>query len=89
MSVPVRRDLPKFTDPDDLAFLLACLDGRIERPMWITTVFGTSRSEKAASQWLAAKARKSELKGKTGHRLRKTRAIELDEAGATSHQIGA
>lgn len=89
VSVPVHRNLPKFADPCELAYLLECLDARTERPLWITTAYGTSRSEKAASQWLAAKARKAGLIGKTGHGLRKTRAIELAENRATVHQIGA
>ena len=89
VSLPIFNTLPEFADPDELAFLLACLDARAVRPMWITTAFATSRSEKAASQWLAEKARKARLTEKTGHGLRKTRAIELAEAGATVHQIGA
>lgn len=56
---------------------------------WMTTVYGKSRSVKAAGQWFAAKARAAGVRGRTAHGLRKSRARALAEAGGTSAQIGA
>lgn len=89
--IPLRRELPPFADPADLAQLHAALDGRPHRHLtWLTTEYGASRSEKAASQWFARAARAAGLEGdRTSHGLRVARAIRLAEAGASTHQIGA
>ncbi|MFT4013372.1 MAG: tyrosine-type recombinase/integrase [Paracoccus sp. (in: a-proteobacteria)] len=45
------------------------------------------RSEKAFSSWFAEAATAAGIAEKSGHGLRKSRAMALAEAGATSHQI--
>lgn len=56
---------------------------------FITTSRGSARSVKAAAGFLADAARTAGLERRTGHGLRKARAVALAEAGATTHQIGA
>lgn len=55
---------------------------------FITTRSGAPRSAKAIGGDIAAAAKAAGIT-RSAHGLRKTRAIELAESGATSHQIGA
>jgi len=92
VAVPFARALPAFARhmQADLDMLKAALDARTDKHMtWLTTEFGKARSEKGATQWFAAAARKAGLVNRTAHGLRKARAIALAEAGATAHQIMA
>jgi site-specific recombinase XerD len=52
---------------------------------WIVTEAGASRSHKAFSAWFAERARMAGVE-KSAHGLRKYRAVELTEAGATKDQ---
>ncbi|MCG7522244.1 tyrosine-type recombinase/integrase [Ruegeria sp. Ofav3-42] len=85
------RALPAFADAEALQHLNKCLEARTEKHMtWLATVHGTSRSEKAASNWFSDAARKAGLKDearRTAHGLRDTCCARLAENGATSHQI--
>ena len=93
VDVPFRADLLASNlagMAPDLAELHRCIAARKERHLvWITTAAGAARSDKAASQWFAAKARAAGLKSRSAHGLRKTRAYALAEAQATEHQIAA
>lgn len=93
VSIPFDRALPNFTNPEDFDQLKQSLDARKDRHMtWLTTIHGSARSEKAASNWFSDACRKAGLKGpdrRTAHGLRSARAIRLAEGGATPHQIGA
>lgn len=92
VEIPLRRELPEFAEiyePDRL-LLLQAIEARPERHLtWLATRAGASRSHKSVSQWFAAKTRKAGIEGRSAHGLRKSRAIALAEAGATSRQIGA
>ncbi len=91
--IPFERTLPDFVDPDDLEQLNKSLRARLTKHMtWLTTIHGSARSEKAASNWFSGACRAAGLKGsarRTAHGLRAARAIRLAEGGATPHQIGA
>lgn len=92
VAIPFRRALPAFAAgmQADLDHLHRALDEMPDRHMtWLVTEAGAARSERAATQWVAAAARRAGLTGKTAHGLRKYRAAMLAEAGATDHQIGA
>ncbi|MFT4959121.1 MAG: integrase [Paracoccaceae bacterium] len=93
VSIPFDRALPDFANPDDLDHLVQSLSARGDRHMTsLTTVHGSARSEKAASNWFSDACRKAGLKGadrQTAHGLRSACAIRLAEGGATPHQIGA
>jgi integrase len=90
VAVPFRRQVPAIADPADLAHLHAAIEAMPDRHLtFLVTAQGHSRSEKAASQWFAASARKAGIEGKTAHGLRVARAIEIAERGGTTHQIGA
>jgi integrase len=90
VAVPFRRQVPEIADPADLAQLHAALAAMNARHLtFLVTAQGHGRSEKAASQWFAAAARKAGIVGKTAHGLRVSRAIEIAERGGTTHQIGA
>jgi len=89
VAVPFTRGLPVFVDPSDLAHLKAAIRAQPKHMTFMVTAHGHSRSEKAASAWFSKAARTAGLIGKTGHGLRKSRAIVLAEAGATTHQIAA
>lgn len=91
VSIPIRAPAPEVADPDGQAQLLAALDARPERHMLLmTTAFGKGRSDKAASAWFSAAARKAGIPGtKSAHGLRKTRLITLAEREATTHQMAA
>jgi integrase len=69
--------------------LLACLEESKGNLTWILTEYGTPRSDKAISNWFSEAAREACLHGYTAHGPRKTQAIDLAEAGAAHHQIGA
>lgn len=72
--------------PDNLT---ACLNARNARHMvWLTTFHDAPRSAKAASQWLAAAARKAGVE-KGSHGIRAWRANSMKEAGATVDQRAA
>jgi len=90
--VPYERDLPDFAAgmAGDIDHLRAAVAARADRHItFLTTTAGKARSVKAVSQWFAGKARAAGVEGKTAHRLRKSRAIALVEAEATTHQVGA
>lgn len=91
MLIAFDRDLPPFADAEARAYLSKCLDARTERHMtFLATIHGTSRSEKAASNWFSDAARKAGLKGdqrRTAHGLRDTCCARMAEAGATAHQL--
>lgn len=92
VDIPLRRALPEFAErfSDDLAYLLSAIQSRNERHLtWLHTQHGASRSQKAVSQWFAAKARRAGITGRTAHGLRKSRAIALVEAQGTTSQVGA
>ncbi|MCU0909777.1 MAG: tyrosine-type recombinase/integrase [Rhodobacteraceae bacterium] len=73
----------------DRAAMHAAL-GAIPRHMtFLSTAHGKSRSTKAAASYLSQAAQAAGLTDRTGHGLRKARAIALAESGATTHQIGA
>lgn len=55
---------------------------------FLATTFGSSRSDKALGTLIRTSARLAKVE-KSAHGLRKSRAIALAEAGATTHQIGA
>ncbi len=89
--IAFNRDLPPFADAEARAYLSECLNARTERHMtFLATIHGTSRSEKAASNWFSDAARKAGLKGdqrRTAHGLRDTCCARLAEGGATAHQL--
>jgi integrase len=90
--VPFRRGVSDLGDAlaADLDTLHAALGARPARHMvFITTAKGAARSVKAVSGWFAAAARAAGLEDRTAHGLRKTRALALVYADATSQQIGA
>lgn len=90
VSIPLRRSPPTFARQADLDVLMSCIEARNTRHLtYVTTEYGASRSQKSASQWFAKAARDAGVLGRSAHGLRKTRAITLAEAGATTHQIGA
>ena len=70
VAIPLRRLPPAFALASDLASLVAALDARAGRHMtWLTTAYGTTRSEKSVSQWFAAAAREAGLENRTAHGL--------------------
>lgn len=74
----------------DLHLLHQAIQRRTSRHLtYMTTAQGSSRSVKAASQWLAEKVREAGINGKTAHGLRKRRTELLIEAGARTEQIKA
>lgn len=85
------RVLPPFADTEALKHLNECLRARRDHHMtWLATIHGSSRSEKAASNWFSEACRKAGLKGenrRTAHGLRDTCCARLAESGATSHQL--
>jgi len=92
VDIPLERDLPEFAEPfaHDLDFLHQAIAARQERHItYLHTQQGAARSQKAASQWFAAKTRHAGIQGRTAHGLRKSRAIACAEMGAASRQIGA
>lgn len=84
VAIPL-DDAPAYAEPDGL--LLDCLRARKSRGLvWLTTEQGAARSEKAASQWFSAAARKAGLTDRTAHGLRHARATIMKENGATVEQ---
>ncbi|WP_112313278.1 tyrosine-type recombinase/integrase [Pseudogemmobacter bohemicus] len=92
VSIPYDRELPTFAEDfaEDLAQLHRAINARNDRHVtFMTTRQGASRSAKSVSQWFARKVREAGIEGRTAHGLRKSRTIDLIEAEATTHQIGA
>jgi len=90
--IPFDRDLPDFASgfSNDLGYLQSSICAQPHpASTWITTRTRSPRSQKSVSQWFAKQVRKAGIQGKTAHGLRKSRAIALAEAEATSTQIGA
>jgi integrase/recombinase XerD len=90
-TCPITDQLPGYLShfEADRQMLLACLDAAKDNMMWILTDYGRPRSEKAISNWFSEACDDAKLDGYTAHGLRKTRAIFMAEAGASTHQIGA
>jgi site-specific recombinase XerD len=88
VAIPFARELPQWAAhmQPDLDALRACVEGI--RGTWLQIGTGRQRSIKAATQWFAGAARDAGVE-KTGHGLRKLRAMTLAEAGASAHQIAA
>lgn len=87
---PIRAALPAWCAPlaEDRTLFLAAVPA--DRMLWIVTGTGKARSHKAVSQWMSAAARAAGLPDDcTAHGLRKARASELAEVGATASQLGA
>ena len=91
VAIPFSRALPDFARgmAGDLAHLKAAIEHAQRHMTWIVTEAGAARSVKAFSQWFSAAARAAGVIGKTAHGLRKSRAVDLAEAEATTHQIAA
>lgn len=90
VSIPWTCDLPEAwaSFEPDRQMLLACMAAH-RGGHFILTEHGKPRSEKGMSQWFAERARDAGLIDLTAHGLRKSRAIEIIEAGGTHHQCGA
>ncbi|MGH1466390.1 MAG: tyrosine-type recombinase/integrase [Cognatishimia sp.] len=89
VSIPFHRTLPDIASSEDHVHLMKAIETHPRQMTFLVTHYGSSRSEKAASQWFAKAARNAGIKGKTAHGLRKTRAISIAERGGTTHQIAA
>ncbi|MGC3938297.1 tyrosine-type recombinase/integrase [Roseobacter sp. EG26] len=93
VEVPFDRALPDFADHEAYDHLIAALDSRTELHMtWLVTAYGSSRSEKAASNWFSEACRKAGLESetrRTAHGLRSTCLVRMSERGASTHQLGA
>lgn len=91
VSIPFNRTLPEFAHAmqTDLDVLKGAMAHAPRHMTWLVTSHGKARSEKAFSSWFAGAAVSAGIRGKSAHGLRKTRAKELAEAGATVHQIAA
>lgn len=88
--IPFRRSVPKIADIEDLKQLHQAILAAPERHItFMTTAYGSSRSQKSASTWFSKATRATGIIGKSAHGLRKSRASALAERGATTHQIGA
>lgn len=89
--VPWTCTLPDWAEDmaADRALCHAALDALSERHMtWIVTTFGSARSVKSIGMWISQAASAAGV-DRSAHGLRKSRAIALAEAGATTHQIAA
>ncbi|WP_223639274.1 tyrosine-type recombinase/integrase [Rhodobacter sp. TJ_12] len=73
-------------DRDTMHAALACLTGHMT---FLATHGGRTRSHKALGTVIADAARTAKIEGRSAHGLRKSRAMRLAEAGATTHQIAA
>lgn len=84
-TVPVGY-LPSWGKPmaEDWRHFLKATDGH-PHMTWIVTEAGASRSHKAFSAWFAERSRMAGV-DKSAHGLRKYRAVELTETGATKEQ---
>ncbi|MGD9918007.1 MAG: tyrosine-type recombinase/integrase [Paenirhodobacter sp.] len=65
---------------------LLCLEGHMT---FLATHGGRTRSHKALGTLISDAAREAKITGRSAHGLRKSRAMQLAEAGATTHQIAA
>lgn len=92
VAIPVLCPLPAWAaalEPDRTA-LTGCIEAMPARLTFIATLQGAPRSAKAFGSWFAAHCYAAKLPGRcTAHGLRKARAAQLAEIGATEHQIGA
>lgn len=71
------------------AYLRAAIEAAAARHMtFLATSRGETRSDKALGTMIREAAASAEVE-KTAHGLRKSRAVELADGGATPHQIGA
>lgn len=89
--VPWRCPLPGYAeamseDRETMHAALACLAGQMT---FLATQGGRTRSHKALGTLIAEAAREAKITNRSAHGLRKSRAMELAEAGATTHQIAA
>ncbi|WP_299734711.1 tyrosine-type recombinase/integrase [uncultured Roseobacter sp.] len=93
VEVPFRRALPSFADHEAHSNLSRSIDELEERHMtWLVTAYGSTRSEKAASNWFSSACRGAGLKDgnrRTAHGLRVTCLTRMSERAATTHQLGA
>ena len=77
-------------EPHDLDLLFDAINAMPDQEeTWLATNGGKVRSEKGASQWFSANARKAGLSGLGSHGLRKSRMILHAENGASSKEIAA
>ncbi|MBY6160006.1 tyrosine-type recombinase/integrase [Mameliella alba] len=68
-------------------FLFACLEQAPYQMTWLCTAKGHTRSDKAFGSWFAKAARDADLpRGRTAHGIRKWRAVDMAERGATTEQ---
>ena len=92
VAVPVLCTLPDWAaslEPQR-DMLAACIAAMPSRLTFISTGAGTPRSAKAFGAWFRTARAAAGLDPRcTAHGLRKARASELAELGATEHQIGA
>ena len=92
VTVPVLCTLPDWAaslEPGR-AHLGACIASMSDRLTFIATLSGKPRSAKAFGAWFRKATEAAGLDPRcTAHGLRKARATELAEIGATEHQIGA
>lgn len=89
--VPWTCSLPAYAERmmPDRKLLHMALDARAEKHMtFLATAQGRTRSSKALGHVIAEAAQAAQVE-KSAHGLRKARAKELAEAGATVHQIAA
>jgi len=90
--VPALCKLPEWAAPlkRQQAMLAACIEAMPNHLTFITTLQGTPRNVAAFGNWFAKAVAAAGLNPRcTAHGLRKARATELAEIGATEHQIGA
>lgn len=88
---PWTNFLPKYAErmEPDRAMMhaaLACLAGQ---PTFLATEARKQRSANGLGNLIREAAREAGLVNKSAHGLRKTRAVELADAGATTKQISA
>lgn len=89
--VPWACPLPAYAEGmiearDTMHAAIACLGGHMT---FLATHGGRTRSHKALGTVIADAARSAQITGRSAHGLRKSRAQQLAEAGATTHQIAA
>jgi site-specific recombinase XerD len=92
VTVPLLCELPEWAEilEPERAHLEACISAISSRLTFIATQADTPRSAKAFGAWFRKATAAAGLDPRcTAHGLRKARAAELAEIGATEHQIGA
>jgi site-specific recombinase XerD len=92
VTVPVLCELPDWASAlePERAHLETCIASATDRLTFISTLSGKPRSAKAFGAWFRDSTAAAGLNPRcTAHGLRKARATELAEIGATEHQIGA